>query len=64
MNTKGHDGNHLIHINLRIHNVLHFEKDRIVVEKCRDRTLTELRELLPAYLSDKNFIIYHFRNIN
>lgn len=37
----------------RIHNVLHFEKDRIVVEKCRDRTLTELRELLPAYLSDK-----------
>lgn len=37
----------------RVHNVLHFTKDKIIVEKCRDKTLSELRELLPDYLSDK-----------
>lgn len=46
----------------RIQNVLHFEKDRVIVEKCRDNTLTELRELLPDYLSDK-LVLRNFEQI-
>jgi len=37
----------------RIHNILHFKRDCIVVEKCRDKTLIEIKELLPEYLHDK-----------